>query len=493
MSDEIKNKGAINYRSILQQTKQTFEEAEAQIKAESFSKRSELFRMSSDGDYSVRILPLVPELDAEGNVLPMDRHGFEYPVHQQFLKIELPKKKGEKKAKTISIPVVCATDKGVGKSIDLIDTYVKIANELYPDDTEILELLEKGGYNGGLKWSYIHSMYVFDLSKKGERRGPLVWNASHAQYCDLRDAKQRLWIQERERDPERDCPVCGFENAYPVNIIRKTENKTEYTIEIGRYTDNLTDEDLAKLFDAPRLPEQIYSFNRYSLEAEVEFLKQYDEKHGMDVCQEQDFLDAIETLKGELSPEDKSHFDINKSGDGKDDKDGGKGEVTVNSLWAELDAIDDAGLSEKSDEYQELREKIRQFIEDNDLDIRLSRSKNNEALIRDIEDAMEDKEKNPSKSKKAEEPEKKEEKEEKSERRSRSRRAAADDDEDDKEPEKEDEKDDEPEPEPERETRSRRRPRPSDDDEEPEKEEPAAKEAPAEEEERPARRERRRR
>ena len=488
----MKTKGAINYFDILKQTKQTFEEAEAQIKAESFSKRAELFRMSNDGEFSVRILPLVPNLDSEGNILPMDRHGFEYPVHQQFLKIELPKKKNEKKAKSISIPVVCATDKGVGKSIDLIDTYVKIAGELYPDDADLMELLAKGGYNGGLKWSFIHAMYVLDLTKKGERRGPLIWNASHAQYCDIRDAKQRLWIKEREKDPERDCPVCGFENAYPVNIIRKTGNgnRTEYTIEIDRYTDDLTEEDLNKLFDAPRIPEQIYSFNRYSLEAEVEFLKQYDEKHDMEVCKEQDFLDAIEKLKGELDPEDKSHFDINKSGDDKG-KDGGKDEITVNSLWAELDAIDDAGLSEKSDEYQELREKIRQFIEDNDLDIRLTRSKNNEALIRDIEDAMEDKAKNPA-SKKDDDDDKEPEpvKEEKSERRSRSRRAS-DDDEGDKEPEKEDKKDDEPE---ERETRSRRRPRPSDDEEpEPEEKKPAKEEAPEDEDERPARRERRRR
>lgn len=488
----MKTKGAINYFDILKQTKQTFEEAEAQIKAESFSKRAELFRMSNDGEFSVRILPLVPNLDSEGNILPMDRHGFEYPVHQQFLKIELPKKKNEKKAKSISIPVVCATDKGVGKSIDLIDTYVKIAGELYPDDVDLMELLAKGGYNGGLKWSFIHAMYVLDLTKKGERRGPLIWNASHAQYCDIRDAKQRLWIKEREKDPERDCPVCGFENAYPVNIIRKTGNgnRTEYTIEIDRYTDDLTEEDLNKLFDAPRIPEQIYSFNRYSLEAEVEFLKQYDEKHDMEVCKEQDFLDAIEKLKGELDPEDKSHFDINKSGDDKS-KDGGKDEITVNSLWAELDAIDDAGLSEKSDEYQELREKIRQFIEDNDLDIRLTRSKNNEALIRDIEDAMEDKAKNPA-SKKDDDDDKEPEpeKEEKSERRSRSSRAS-DDDEDDKEPEKEDKKDDEPE---ERETRSRRRPRPSDDEEpEPEEKKPAKEEAPEDEDERPARRERRRR
>lgn len=489
MSDELKTKGAINYFDILNKTKQTFEEAEAQIKAESFSKRAELFRMSSDGEFSVRILPLVPNLDADGNILPMDRHGFEYPVHQQFLKIDLPKKKNEKKAKSISIPVVCATDKGVNKSVDLIDTYVKIAKELYPDDEDILELLEKGGYNGGLKWSFVHAMYVLDLTKKGERRGPLIWNASHSQYCAIRDAKQRLWIKEREKDPNRDCPVCGFENAYPVNVIRKTEKKTEYTIEIDRYTDDLSEEELGKLFDAPRIPEQVYSFNRYSLEAEIEFLKQYDEKHDMEVCKEQDFLDAIEKLKGELDPDDKSHFDINKSGDDKDGKGGGKDEVTVNSLWAELDAIDDAGLGEKSDEYQELREKIRQFVEDNDLDIRLSRSKNNETLIKEIEDVMEDKKRTPAAKKKEEdEPEKKEEKS--AERRSRRR---AEEPEDEPEPEKE-EKKDEPEPEEEAPRERRRRPRPSDDDEPEEKEEkPVEKDDEPEDEPEPEERPRRRR
>lgn len=486
----MKTKGAINYFDILKKTKQTFEEAEAQIKAESFSKRAELFRMSSDGEFSVRVLPLVPNIDAEGNVLPMDRHGFEYPVHQQFLKIDLPKKKNEKKAKSISIPVVCATDKGVGKSVDLIDTYVRIANELYPDDVDILDLLAKGGYNGGLKWSFIHAMYVLDLTKKGERRGPLIWNATHSQYCDLRDAKQRLWIKEREKDPERDCPVCGFENAYPVNIIRETGQggRTEYTIEIDRYTDDLSEDEIGKLFDAPRIPEQVYSFNRYSLEAEIEFLKQYDEKHDMEVCQEQDFKDAIEQLKGELDPDDKSHFDINKSGDDKEGK-GGKDEVTVNSLWAELDAIDDAGLGEKSDEYQELREKIRQFVEDNDLDIRLTRSKNNETLIREIEDAMEDKAKTASVKKDDDEP--KPEKEEKAERRSRTRRDEPKDEPEDKDDEEDKDDDKEPEEAP---RERRRRPRPDDDETPAETAVPAESERASDEpeEERP-RRERRRR
>ena len=69
-------------------------------------------------------------------------------------------------------------------------------------------------------------------------------------------------------------------------------------------------------------------------------------------------------------------------------KENSKDEVTIDSLYAEYDAIIDQGLNEKSDEYQELREKIRMFIEEKNLDVRISRTKNNIQLLEEIEDAI---------------------------------------------------------------------------------------------------------
>lgn len=87
-----------------------------------------------------------------------------------------------------------------------------------------------------------------------------------------------------------------------------------------------------------------------------------------------------------MPADDTSHFDLANAGS---DKGGAvSAEVTIDSLWTEYDKIADAGLSEKSDEYQELREKIRQFAEDNKLDVRLSRTKNNKQLLEEIEEAM---------------------------------------------------------------------------------------------------------
>ncbi len=384
MSEELKK----SVFSLFEQAKMSFAEAEEKAKQEAGKPKVERFRIGEDGEYTIRVLPLAPAIDENGNALPMERKGYEYPIHQLFLGITLPAKKG-KKAKKINIPVIRATDKGIDKSVDLIDTYVRIAKELYAGDEDLLKVVTGGSFGGGLRWSYQHAMYVIDLSTdKSRAKGPQLWQCSHSQYRTLDDAKLRLWNDLKEDDGQDTCPISWFTNAYPVKVIRKTESKTEYTIEIGRKTLDVTEDEVKKLLDLPRIPELVNRFTRYQLEAEVVFLQQYDELHQMEVCKEPDFIEAVEKLKGEMPAEDTSHFDIASAGS---DKAGETAEVTIDSLWTEYDRIVDEGLSERSDEYQELREKIRQFAEDNELDVRLARSKNNQQLLDEIEKALDDK------------------------------------------------------------------------------------------------------
>lgn len=382
MSEEVK-KSAFK---LFAQAQMTYAEAEEKAKQEAGKPKVDRFRIGEDGEYSIRILPLAPEIDENGNPLPLERKGYEYPYHQLFLGITLPAKKG-KKAKKINIPVSRATDKGIDKSVDLIDTYVRIAKELYADDEELLKVVTGGSFGGGLRWSYLHAMYILDLSTdKSRAKGPQLWQScTHSQYKTMDDAKLRLWSELRSDGEQETCPISWFTDAYPVKIIRKTETKTDYTIEIGRKCVDVTEEEVEKLLDLPRIPEMLNRFTRYQLEAEIVFLQQYDEQHDMEVCKEPDFIEAVEKLKGEMPADDTSHFDLANAGS---DKGGATAEVTIDSLWAEYDKITDEGLSEKSDEYQELREKIRQFAEDKELDVRLSRSKNNKQLLEEIEEAL---------------------------------------------------------------------------------------------------------
>ena len=382
MSEEKRKLSAFE---AFKQTQLTFAEAEEKAKQEAGAPKVERFRIGEDGEYSIRVLPLAPSFDNEGNIIPMDRKGYEYAVHQFFLTIEVPGKKG-KKPKKISIPVIRTTDKEVGKSVDLLDTYVKIGKEMYDDDEDLMKLFSASSYEGGIRWNYQHAIMVLDVSSDKERaKGPQLWQCSHSQYKDLDAAKMRLWAELKADDGQDTCPISGFTNAYPVKVIRTTENnKTGYKIEIGRKTLDITEAEAEKLLELPRLPEQLYRYTRYQLEATLVFLQQYDEKHDMEVCKEPDFIEAVEKLKGELSPEDTSHFDIATA----TNKEDGKDEVTIDSLYAEYDNITDQGLNDKSEEYKDLREKIRQFIEDKNLDVRISRTKNNLQLLEEVEEAL---------------------------------------------------------------------------------------------------------
>lgn len=384
MSDEIKKPSVFD---IFKQSAQTYEEALAKRESEKTSKKIERYRITSDGKFNVRILPLCPHIGEDGVAIPMDRKGYEYAVRQQFLSIKYPSKGG--KTKKMSIPVVQTTQPGVDLPVDLIDTYVKIAKEY--GDEDVTKKVTSSGYYGGLKWNYQHAIYILDLDKK--RNGPLLWMCSGAQYHAIEDEKKDVWDELRDADADNreQDPVASFDAAYPLTITRKEENKkTEYKFKLKTMgkPDSLSEAELNALLNMPRLDDEIYKYTRYQFEATLEALKQYDEMLEIDVCAQEDFLAAVEKLRAALPKDDTSHFDLASISGKGDEKSSKKEVVTIDTLWSESDANDDNGFEKDSDEYNELREKILQFIQDNKLDVRVSHSKSNAQLLEDVEDAL---------------------------------------------------------------------------------------------------------
>ena len=165
------------------------------------------------------------------------------------------------------------------------------------------------------------------------------------------------------------------------------------------------------------------------------------------MCEDDEFIEAMNQLEAALSKDDNSHFDINaaseKSADKKD------GEITLDSMYALLDSIEAQDLGKDSEEYQDLRAQISQFINDNELDVRYSHSKTNKSLLEEIEQALDDKEAESVKEektvKKAEpKPEPEEEEEKEAPRKRRAKPVEEPEPEEDPEPKPE------PEPEPEK-------------------------------------------
>ena len=87
-----------------------------------------------------------------------------------------------------------------------------------------------------------------------------------------------------------------------------------------------------------------------------------------------------------MPADDQSHFTLG-GGDAKNAS-ANNDENGLDALWNEWQQLDDEGLDDKSDEGRNLRVSIKEYIEDNGLNITLGRTKTNLDLLNEIEDAL---------------------------------------------------------------------------------------------------------
>lgn len=382
----MEQENARSLYDVFAASQETFEDAKKKSKEES-SKRASFFRFAKDGTYAIRILPLAPVQDQDGNFLPLERKGYEYPLRSLMLKIENPKKIVKDKP-AITYVTVCNAKYAFkdGLSADLIDTYVSMACEKYADDDKLCKKLREGSFSGGLKWDSRRCMYVIDLDNPGD--GIQILQLSYSQYKDLEERKLNLWGKLNKNGKMVPCPISSIDSAYPVEIIRKTENnKPAYSFNIDTVSDKdvLEETILEQLIAMPRLPEQIYRYTRYHLEATVAYLEQLDEKFDIDVMSEEKVQNCIEQIKTLLPADDQSHFTL---GEGKEDEADGATANDIDSLWARFDALSNDGFDDQTAEGQELRTDIMAYIEANDLNVKVTRKKTNEDILNEIEDEL---------------------------------------------------------------------------------------------------------
>lgn len=372
----------MSVEDLFLKSQETYEAAQARAAEENkgFAK-TEFFRMEKLGIYRLRFLPIAP--NPNGTI---DRNGYEYPIHQMLLEIEKPSNGNKQQYMYVTVPRT--TD--AGYSTDMIDTYRKVAVLEAKDngDEKLAEKIGGGSFGGGLKFSYGHAAYILDLDERA--KGIQLLTLSHSQFKDLDERKFKLWQKKLAKDPSYPCPVSSIANAYPVEIEKKKNgSKTEYIIDIDNESDIdiLSKEELTSLLNIPRIPEIICHYSRFQYGATLVFLQQCDAKYGLHVMESQDMKDCVEILQGELSKEDTSEFSFDKRS--KDAKENAENTtISLDSLFDRFDELQEQGLSDKTDEGQELRGLIRGFIEQEHLSVRITRSTSNHDLLDMIEEVM---------------------------------------------------------------------------------------------------------
>lgn len=376
--EKIEEKEGLDVLNLFAEVQETYEEAQARAAEEnsSFSK-TEYFKMDKLGTYVVRILPIAPNPDGT-----IDRKSYEYPVHQILMKINKP----DGKPTYVSAPRA----NYAGFKGEIIDTYRKlaIAEAKANNDDDLAETLDDG-FKGGLKYDYSHAMYIFDIDERA--KGIQMLRLSHSQFKDLDDSKFKLWQKKLKKDPKFPCPISSIASAFPVEIEKKKNgSKTEYYINIDNESDPdvLTREELTTLLNANRIPTVIYRYTRYHFEATLAYLKQCDEKYGFNIMEKEEMKEAIKELEAEIPADDTSSFSLTKKDKDGNNDDDTSSVITVDSLFDLFDELADKGLGDKTEEGQDLRAKIREFIEQEKLNIRITRSTSNSQLLDMIEEEM---------------------------------------------------------------------------------------------------------
>ena len=255
-----------------------------------------------------------------------------------------------------------------------------LLTQKYADDDKLIKKLREGSFSGGLKWDYRRCMYVIDLDNP--ENGIQILQLSFSQYKDLEERKLNLWAKLNRNGKNVPCPISSISSAFPVEITRKTENgKASYSFNIDTVADKseLEESTLQQLIDMPRLPEQVYRYTRYHLEATIAYLTQLDAKFDIEVMDSQEVQDCIAQIKMLLPADDQSHFTL--SDKGSDDNDG---VMTIEALWKKFDALCD----DQTEEGQDLRSEILAFIDTNKLNVKVNRKKTNEDILNEIEDEL---------------------------------------------------------------------------------------------------------
>jgi len=380
--ENLDRESTVSVEDLFLASQETY--AQAQQRAQEENKafaRTEFFRMDKLGVYRLRVMPIAPSTDGV-----LARPGYEFPVHQLLLELEKPSTGG--KASYLYVTVPRATD--AGYPLDLIDSYRKaaVADAKAQGDDKLAEKIGGGSFGGGLKYTYSHALYVLDLDERA--KGLQLLTLSHSQFKELDERKFKLWQKKLTKNPSYPCPVSSIRDAYPVEIEKKKNGgKTEYLVNIDNESDAdiLTKEELAALMSAPRIPDIIYRYSRYQAEATVEYLKQCDVRYGLSIMEGDEMKEAVETLMAALPKEDTSSFSFDKRT--KDNKENpAAGAATLDDLFDRFESLQAEGLGDRTEQGQELRGLIRAYIEQEGLQIRVTRSTSNKDLLEMIEEAM---------------------------------------------------------------------------------------------------------
>lgn len=324
------------------------EQAE-EIKSKGKGKKQEYLQIE-EGVNRVRIMPCHPDTDPK-NLYAQKREVSWLPFRKEDGSL------GRR-------PVMNAVTHG-GQEKDIVACYVRMAPEFIKADRsasskdKAKKIDALTDFKNGIapKGSYL--MYA-----KKEEKDKVVRGLLEVTY-GVKRKLDALSISDLEEDPEVIDPISDPIDGSVVKITYSPSesNNNKYTVVLDRKASQLTEEDVDWLNDQTPLYEMLVDvYHKGHFDKAVEGLEIYDEQHGIGLFHQDEFQDLISELRSQL-PDAPEREDEEDEGDAKPGRKGKR-----------LEDMD--------------RGELKQFILDNELDIRVTRKMTEEDILEAIEEEL---------------------------------------------------------------------------------------------------------
>lgn len=368
-----------------EETAMSYEEAQQKVKAESRIKTN-YFRLDKDGEYTFRVLPLAP-VQVDGKWV-LDRKGYEYPLVSYMIGFPT-----ETRGKFNYVSIIDPRQVYPNIDGDLFRAYYDLAVAELGDDKKAIESLGNVVTKGGaaITPSFLHCIYVIDQDEP--TKGIQMLQLSNSQYQALETLKMSTWRDLLKDDPKTRCPLSDFKEGYNVIATKDKSKKPPVTFNLSRRAAPVDAGVAQELLDMERIPNVIYRYTRYHLEATVEYLKMLDERYDFDFMKEGDdgefanekINTIYQQIKMSLPSDDHSHFNKNNMG-GSDSENAETDQITLDTLRELVEKCND--LEPASDEYVAAKTTFENFIKVNGLSYVPRRYHNLADMLEEIEDEL---------------------------------------------------------------------------------------------------------
>ena len=377
---------------------ETYDEAAVRMEKEESNGGSKIatVKMDKDGEYRFRFIVLHPDSKTKG---------FSFPFSQFWMKIEVPGKDKPRNVKAFR-----ATANGFEKDPilmyrkmveDKLDTMIKDAKGKRKTELEDLkENIKKGSYKNemSLKFDNKHASYVLDIEdSKTRKEGWKSLELSYSQNSDLKKAVKKRWDKLFKKNPDQLCPISSPWSASPVDVDKaNTNGQTKYTFTLDTDEDDkLSEKEIEAFFAAEKLENAYSGYERYHFQATKLFLEQYDAKYGLGVYETEAFQGVLSEVEAQIPADDASEFKLDGGSDSNDGSDEGGDESVVEALKFEelsdeYDDLCDSDIQDGDDEMNDFREKLREYIKQEGLSIRVGKRAKTEDIMDQLEDNFSD-------------------------------------------------------------------------------------------------------